>query len=225
MPEKKYFALIVGGGSGSRMQSDIPKQFMLLNGRPVLMHTIQAFHTSSSNPEIIVVLHSDFHQYWRDLCQQYNFTIAHKLVAGGEHRFHSVRNGLKDIRSEAIVAVHDAVRPCIRPSLIDAAYTQAKVSGSAVAAIKSRDSVRQKSPTGSTSLKRENIYLVQTPQVFGIEVLKKAYMQDFNEEFTDDASVVEKTGAEIRLIEGDVTNIKITYPDDIGIAGMYLPRS
>ncbi len=217
-----YYAIIVGGGSGSRMHSAIPKQFMLLSGKPVLMHTIEAFHSSSLNPELILVLPADFHQYWKDLCLEYQFTPAHHVVTSGEHRFHSVSNGLKSIHGDGVVAIHDAVRPCISTALIDAAFRQATECGSAVTAIRSRDSVRQKNAAGSVNLKREDIYLVQTPQVFSTELLSKAYRQDFSEEFTDDASVVERTGARITLIEGDVKNIKITYPDDIRIAEIYL---
>ncbi len=218
----KYYAIIVGGGSGSRMQSDIPKQFMLLNGKPVLMHSIVAFHSSKLNPEIIIVLNAGFHDYWKQLCQDHHFTIPHQLIDGGEHRFHSVKNGLGLVEGNAVVAIHDAVRPCISSSLIDSAYKQAEEIGSAVTAIKSRDSVRQKNLNGSTSLNREDIYLVQTPQVFKIDMLNKAYTQEFRDDFTDDASVVERSGVEIRLIEGETKNIKITFPDDIRIAEIYL---
>lgn len=218
----KYYALIVGGGSGNRMQSDIPKQFMLLRKKPVLMYTIEAFYSSSFNPEIILVLNTAFHEYWKQLCKEHNFTLAHQLVSGGQQRFDSVKNGLDLINGNAVVAIHDAVRPCISHNLIDSAYRQAEETGSAVTAIKSRDSVRQKNPTGNRSLNRENIYLVQTPQVFRIDILKRAYTQEFREDFTDDASVVEKSGSDIRLIEGDIKNIKITYPDDIRIAEIYL---
>ncbi len=222
MANRKYYALIVGGGSGSRMQSEIPKQFMLLNGRPVLMHTIEALHSSGPAPEIIVVLNTDFHEYWRDLCTRHNFDILHQLVAGGEQRFHSVRNGLKYVSGDAIVAIHDAVRPCITHKVIDSAFLQAKELGNAVAAVKSRDSIRQKTKTNTVSLNREDIYLIQTPQVFEIELLNRAYEQEYQIEFTDDASVVERSGVEISLIEGDTRNLKITYPEDILVAEAYL---
>jgi 2-C-methyl-D-erythritol 4-phosphate cytidylyltransferase len=222
MANRKYYALIVGGGSGSRMQSDIPKQFMLLNGRPVLMHTIEAFHSSDPAPDIIVVLSKDFHQYWKDLCAQHHFSIPYQLVAGGEQRFHSVRNGLKYVSGDAIVAIHDAVRPCITHQLIDSAFAQAVLLGNAVAAVKSRDSIRQKTETGTVSLNREDIYLIQTPQVFRSEILNKAYQQEYQTEFTDDASVVERSGVTIMLIEGDTRNLKITYPEDILVAEAYL---
>ncbi len=222
MPGVNYYAIIVAGGSGSRMQSAIPKQFLLLNGLPVIMHTISAFHHSKFTPEIIVVLHADFHQYWEDLCTTHKFHIPHQLVIGGEHRFHSVKNGLKYIKDPALVAIHDAVRPCISHELIDSAFKLAGETGNAVVAVKSRDSVRQKTETGTKSLDRNDIYLIQTPQVFSSEILNKAYGQEYKIEFTDDASVVESFGVEIQLMEGDTRNLKITYPEDILTAQNYL---
>ena len=218
----KYYAIIVGGGSGSRMQSDIPKQFLPLKGRPVLMHTIDAFHSSSSDPEIIVVLNVDYHKYWENLCKEHNYSIPHQLVRGGLKRFHSVQNGLKMIKGNAIVAIHDAVRPLVNPKFIDLAFRQAEVIGTAIAAVGSRDSVRQRNQTGTMSLNREDIYLIQTPQVFKSDILRKAYKQDYRNEFTDDATVVDRSGVEINLIEGDIRNIKITFPEDILIAEIYL---
>ncbi|WP_411274645.1 2-C-methyl-D-erythritol 4-phosphate cytidylyltransferase [Daejeonella sp.] len=218
----KYYAIIVAGGAGSRMQSEFPKQFMLLNGRPIIMHTIEAFYNSCVTPIINVVLGADFHEYWRTLCTKYNFMIPHQLIDGGEQRFHSVKNGLEYVEDPAIVAVHDAVRPCVSRELIESAYEQAEVMGNAVAAVKSSDSVRQKTQSGSVSLDRENIYLIQTPQVFSSEILKKAYEQDYRQNFTDDASVVEMSGVRINMIEGDIRNLKITYPQDILVAENYL---
>jgi 2-C-methyl-D-erythritol 4-phosphate cytidylyltransferase len=218
----KYFAIIVGGGSGSRMLSEVPKQFMLLRGRPVLMHTIEAFNKSDYNPEIIVVLNVDFHQYWENLCLLHNFSIPHKLVKGGTQRFDSVKNGIKAIKTKAIVAIHDAVRPLLSKQLIDRTFEEAERSGNAVAAIKSRDSVRQNTGTHTIPLDREEIYLIQTPQTFSSEILKKAYTQEYRNEFTDDASVAEKIGIKINLIDGETRNFKITFPEDIRLAEIYL---
>ncbi len=218
----KYFAIIVGGGSGSRMLSEVPKQFMLLRGRPVLMHTIEAFDKSDYNPEIIVVLNVDFHQYWENLCLLHNFSIPHKLVKGGTQRFDSVKNGIKAIKTKAIVAIHDAVRPLLSKQLIDRTFEEAERSGNAVAAIKSRDSVRQNTGTHTIPLDREEIYLIQTPQTFSSEILKKAYTQEYRNEFTDDASVAEKLGIKINLIDGETRNFKITFPEDIRLAEIYL---
>jgi len=218
----KYFAIIVGGGSGSRMLSEVPKQFMLLRGRPVLMHTIEAFNKSDYNPEIIVVLNVDFHQYWENLCLLHNFSIPHKLVKGGTQRFDSVKNGIKAIKTKAIVAIHDAVRPLLSKQLIDRTFEEAERSGNAVAAIKSRDSVRQNTGNHTIPLDREEIYLIQTPQTFSSEILKKAYTQEYRNEFTDDASVAEKIGIKINLIDGETRNFKITFPEDIRLAEIYL---
>jgi len=218
----KYFAIIVGGGSGSRMHSEIPKQFMLISGRPVLMHTIEAFHSSEYNPEIIVVLNVEFHQYWENLCVLYNFSIPHLLVKGGTHRFDSVKNGIRAIKEKAIIAIHDAVRPLLSSQLIDRSFQEAEQSGNAVAAIKSRDSVRHQIGTNSIPLNREEIYLIQTPQTFSSDILKKAYKQKFRNEFTDDASVAERAGIRINLIDGENRNFKITFPEDIRIAELYL---
>jgi 2-C-methyl-D-erythritol 4-phosphate cytidylyltransferase len=221
--KSKAYVIIVAGGSGSRMLSAVPKQFLLLNGLPVLMHTIRAFYQSKFQPEIILVLPADFHTYWNELCSEHNFTIPQQLITGGETRFHSVKNGLDTIEDEnAIIAVQDAVRPLINYQIIDHSYTHAVEYGNAVVAVKSRDSVRQLKNNGSISLARDEIYLVQTPQTFQYSQLKNAYSQPYNSKFTDDASVVEETGIVINLIEGNYRNIKITFPEDIAIAELLL---
>lgn len=221
-----HYAIIVAGGSGTRMRSAVPKQFLLLNGIPVLMHTINAFHLSHTQPQIIVVLHPDSHQYWHDLCTEHNFTIPHQLVSGGETRFHSVKNGINLIEDDdAIIAIHDAVRPLVTKEIIDEAFDCAEQYGNAIVAIKSRDSVRQIKDNRSQSLNRDEIYLIQTPQTFQAAQLKKAYLQPYQESFTDDASVVEQTGVNINLVGGSYQNIKITFPEDIAIAEFLLRNS
>jgi len=216
------YAIIVAGGSGSRMQSSVPKQFLLIGSEPVLMHTIWSFSKSQYNPQIILVLPRDFHSYWQDLCGKYKFQIPHQIVNGGETRFHSVKNGLTLVAESSIVAIHDAVRPLTSVDIIDNAYNHANEHGNAVVAVKSRDSIRQLRNNKSTSLVRDEIYMVQTPQTFRSAQLKKAYEQDYNAKFTDDASVVEETGIAINLVEGDYKNIKITFPEDIAIAELLL---
>jgi 2-C-methyl-D-erythritol 4-phosphate cytidylyltransferase len=221
----KPYAIIVAGGSGSRMRSALPKQFLLLNGKPVIMHAISAFKNCSASPEIIVVLHPDFHDYWKELCAQHNFTIAHHLVSGGQTRFHSVQNALNIIHDdEAVVAIHDSVRPLITPAVIDRSFRCATELGNAVVAVKSRDSVRQVTNAKSASLLRDEIYLVQTPQTFRLKQLKEAYQQIFDECFTDDASVIEKAGFSIKLIEGEQSNFKITFPEDLLLAEVLLKQ-
>ncbi|NQV76670.1 MAG: 2-C-methyl-D-erythritol 4-phosphate cytidylyltransferase [Bacteroidetes bacterium] len=221
----KYYAIIVGAGFGSRMQSEVPKQFMLLNGKPILMHTIEAFHYSDFKPEIIVVLNVDFHTYWEQLCEKYNFSIPHTLIKGGLQRFHSVKNGIKAIRGKSVIAIHDAVRPLASNELICCSFREAEQTGNAVVAIKSKDSVRQQKGNSSLSLNRDEIYLIQTPQTFQFEILNKAYKQEYRNEFTDDASVVERTGITLNLIEGESKNLKITFPEDLTLAEFYLSQT
>lgn len=224
MPTKN-FAIIVAGGSGTRMKSALPKQFLLLNGRPLMFYTLEAFYKSREKPQLIVVLHADFHEYWNELCKQYQFELPHKLIAGGNTRFHSVKNGFDTITdADAIIAVHDAVRPLIRPDVIDYTYQHANTHGNAVVAVKSRDSVRKVKDGLSTALIRDEIYLVQTPQTFTYQQLQHAYTQPYNDSFTDDASVVEAAGYTINLVEGNDTNIKITFPDDVAIAELLLNK-
>lgn len=220
-PSMKNYAIIVAGGSGSRMNAEIPKQFLLLDGRPILMHTIEAFFNSEISPAIILVLNVDFHAYWEELCRQYNFTIPHTLVKAGSQRFLSVKNGLKVIKGNGIVAVHDAVRPLISSEIISRSFSEASAYGNAVTAIPSKDSVRQLSGDISTALNRNEIFLVQTPQTFEVGLLKKAYKQPYRIEFTDDASVVEKLGVPIHLVAGDSRNIKITFPEDLLLAELF----
>ncbi|HTD41873.1 MAG TPA: 2-C-methyl-D-erythritol 4-phosphate cytidylyltransferase [Mucilaginibacter sp.] len=219
------YVIIVAGGSGSRMHSAVPKQFLILNDLPVLMHTINAFYHCQTKPQIIVVLPIDSHDYWNKLCKVHRFEVPHQLVSGGETRFHSVKNGLALIEDDnAIVAVHDAVRPLISYEIIDESFECATLYGNAIVAIKSRDSVRQIKDNRSVSLVRDEIYLIQTPQTFQIAQLREAYLQPYQSYFTDDASVVEQTGVNINLIGGSYQNIKITYPEDIAIAEFLLKQ-
>jgi 2-C-methyl-D-erythritol 4-phosphate cytidylyltransferase len=224
--KSKNYVIIVAGGSGSRMQSAVPKQFLLLKGKPVLMHTAEAFYNSGAKPSIILVLPAGFHSYWEQLCRDYNFIIPHLLINGGETRFHSVKNGLDVIEdnSESVVAVHDAVRPLTDKQIIDESYRYAAEFGNAITAVKCRDSVRQLNDGISKHLVRDEIYLIQTPQTFQLSQLKKAYLQCYTTNFTDDASVVEQAGFQIHLIEGSYRNIKITFPEDIGIAELLMSQ-
>jgi 2-C-methyl-D-erythritol 4-phosphate cytidylyltransferase len=207
------------------MQSDIPKQFMLLNGKPILMHTIEAFFYSDFKPEIIVVLNVDFITYWEQLCEKYNFSIPHTLIKGGLQRFHSVKNGIKAISEDSIIAIHDAVRPLASNELICRSFKEAEQLGNAVVAIKSKDSVRQQKGNSSLPLNRDEIYLIQTPQTFQFELLNNAYKQEYSNEFTDDASVVERTGITLNLIEGESKNLKITFAEDLSLAEFYLSQT
>jgi len=219
------FAIIVAGGSGTRMQTALPKQFLLVNGLPILMHTMHAFHNAKAKPHLILVLHADYHNLWLELCTKYNFTIPYQLIKGGETRFHSVKNGLDVIEhTDTVIAIHDAVRPLTAASIIDKSFTYAAERGNAITAVKSRDSIRQMQGDYSVSLLREDIYLVQTPQTFQGSLLKKAYNQAYDVKFTDDATVVESAGIKINMIEGSYKNIKITFPEDIALAEAMLNK-
>ena len=218
----KYYAIIVGGGSGKRMQQIIAKQFLLIKNKPILMHTLSAFFYSTFKPSLIVVLPTDLHAQWQELCLKYSFTIPHLVVNGGEERFHSVRNGLLAIKGDGIVAVHDAVRPLLSKQLISKAYDTAEQYGNAIAYIKPSDSIRKVQGEKSEVVKREEIVLIQTPQTFQIEQLRKAYQQPYKSKFTDDASVVEEAGFKINLIEGERNNLKITYPEDLELANFLI---
>lgn len=216
------YAIIVAGGSGKRIGGDIPKQFLLLGGLPIIMHTISAFSKSNLHPKIFLVLQSDFHAYWADLCKTFQFNVAHQIVIGGPERFHSVQNVLKEISGNGLVAVHDGVRPLVSTELIDKCFSEANIQGNAVPAVVSSESVRKKTGSQSVCLNRNEIFLVQTPQVFKLQELRDSYKQSFSNHFTDDASVMEQSGKDIYLVEGERTNIKITRQLDLEFAELIL---
>ncbi len=220
-----YYAIIVAGGFGNRMNNSIPKQFLLLEGKPVLMHTINAFHECVLNPEILVVLNKQMHPHWLSLCQEYGFTTPHKLVEGGEQRFFSVKNGLSEIEGEGIVAIHDAVRPLVSQALITQAFKVAEETGNCVTGITPTDSIRRITNEGTTqAFDRSEFILIQTPQVFDLNIIKKAYQSSYASNFSDDATVVESIGVTINMIAGERENIKITYPEDIEIASILIKK-
>jgi 2-C-methyl-D-erythritol 4-phosphate cytidylyltransferase len=218
----KYYAIIVAGGSGNRMQTETPKQFLILKNLPVLMHTIKAFAQSDTQPKILLVLNRDQQGYWRRLCDEFNFRIPHEIIDGGTERFYSVKNAVDFIEEDSFVAIHDAVRPLISKELIDNCFKCAEAIGNVIAAVQSSDSVRMLRNEKSSALRRDEIYLVQTPQTFSLKILKAAYQQDFASHFTDDASVVEALNEEINILEGERNNIKITYPIDLELAELLL---
>lgn len=218
----KYYAIIVAGGSGSRMNSALPKQFILLHGKPVLMHTIEAFRASTYQPSILLVLHPDYQPYWQQLCEEYRFQTDHQVISGGAERFHSVKNALSTLEDQSVVAIHDAVRPAVSSKLIDSAYAASARYSAIVPAVESKDSIRQKLGDKTRIIPRSDILLVQTPQVFRTSMLKEAYAQPFNNNFTDDASVAEYHGEEIHIIPGETSNIKITYSEDLHVLSYIL---
>ncbi len=221
----KKIAIIVAGGTGLRMNSTIPKQFLLLQGKPVLFHTLNQFKKADPNILLYVVLPKNQMDFWAKLCTQYPDIIAltpHKLVEGGETRFHSSQNGLAAIKEtdDCLVAIHDGVRPLIRPELISSAFEHAELYGNAILSVPAKDSIRKYDTALKKyiSVKRDEIRIVQTPQIFKLNSLRKAFNQTYNTEFTDDASVVESMGEVINLVDGDYANLKITTPEDLILA-------
>ena len=208
-------ALIVAGGQGERMNTAIPKQFLLLKGTPILIHTLKQF---SHFEEIVLVLPSMQFDYWHSLCDTYNFTLKHTLVAGGGTRFHSVKNGLEKVDDESIVAIHDGVRPLASTSLINRLISKAKDGMGIIPIVPVKDSIRKIDGGNSTHIDRSKLYKVQAPQCFFSSDIKKAYAQKFSEHFTDDASVFESTGGKITTILGENKNIKITTEEDLRLS-------
>ncbi len=215
------YAILVAGGKGLRMGSDIPKQFLPLRGRPVLMHTIDVFRRAYPDIHIILVLPREQQGYWRQLCGQHDYDVELCVAGGGETRFHSVHNGLSLIPDDArgVVGVHDGVRPFVSPETIRRCFEAAEEFGAVVPVVPVVETVRQVLADGSSMTVDRNAYrLVQTPQTFDIQLLKKAYGQPFDPFFTDDASVVEAMGHPIKLVEGNNENIKLTNPADLKLA-------
>lgn len=221
------YAIIVAGGKGERMGQHIPKQFLELAGKPILMHTIEKFYNTFPQLKIILALSENQFDYWEELCYKYGFTkIPHQIVAGGKTRFDSVKNALALVKESGIVAVHDGVRPLVSVATITNCFNQAELCGAVIPVVDIVDSLRFVSKQGNAnkSVARSCYKSVQTPQCFTTEIILKAYQQDFDETFTDDASVVEKLGYKIDLVEGNTENIKITSPIDIALAETILKQ-
>ena len=211
------YVIIVAGGKGLRMGGDVPKQFLLLGDRPVLMHTLQRFADDCKDLQIILVLPQEQIEYWSDLGEKYHFGVEHWIVAGGETRFHSVQSGLAQIPDDAegVVAVHDGVRPLVSREVIGKCFEEARRKKAVVPVVPVVESLRHVS---DGAVPRADYRLVQTPQTFDIQLLKQAYRQPFSKDFTDDASVVEAFGHPISMVEGNRENIKLTTPFDLKIA-------
>jgi 2-C-methyl-D-erythritol 4-phosphate cytidylyltransferase len=222
----KKYAVIVAGGSGKRMGSAIPKQFLLLNDKPVLYYTLKAFLEAFDDLEIILVLSEEYSDMGKEIIDAFFDYDRIHIGTGGETRFHSVQNGLRMIREEAIVFVHDAVRCLVTSDLIHRCYEHALQMGSAVPVVHARDSIRllNEEKNDNEVLDRNRIVLVQTPQTFHSKILLPAYEIDYKERFTDEATVVEAFGLKISLLEGEQNNIKITHPVDLLIAESILER-
>lgn len=212
------YALIVAGGKGLRMGSELPKQFLPIGGKPVLMRTIEAFYAYNSEIQIILVLPCSQQPYWADLCREHHFSVPHHVADGGETRFHSVKNGLAFVTTPGLVGVHDGVRPFVAGEVIARCYTLAAEKKAVVPVIDVVETVRHLEGGESVTVNRDEYKLVQTPQVFDADLLKQAYEQPYTADFTDDASVVEALGSPVFLTAGNRENIKITTPFDLKIA-------
>jgi 2-C-methyl-D-erythritol 4-phosphate cytidylyltransferase len=219
----QLYALIVAGGSGERMQTGkTPKQFLELAGKPVLMHTIERFKAFDESIEIITVLPENQIEYWTTIKKKYSFTIKHTIVTGGATRFHSVKNGLNFVTEPSLVAIHDGVRPLVSVDTIKRCFETAEKLGNAVPAVTIAESLRVITDESSSPIDRQTIRAIQTPQVFNASMIKKAYLQEYRSEFTDDATVFETLGEKINLVEGNRENIKITNPEDLLISNVLL---
>ena len=209
--------VIVAGGKGLRMGADIPKQFLCVGGRPILIRTLERFREYDAGLQIVLVLPHEQQAYWADLCRQYGFSIDYTLADGGPTRFHSVLNGLQKVAPDAaLIAVHDGVRPYVSTEVIGRCFDEAARSGAVVPVVDVVETLRHLDSDGmSHTVPRSEYVRVQTPQVFEAQLLRRAYAQPFSERFTDDASVVESTGHAVALVAGNVENIKITTPNDL----------
>lgn len=211
------FAVIVAGGSGTRMSSEVPKQFLTLAGKPILMRTIETF--CFDDIQIVVVLPENECSQWEELCREYDFKVPHSVIAGGNERFHSVKNGLASItQDQGLVAIHDGVRPLVTREVIKRAYTHAEKEGSAIASVPLKNSLRKINGSENMAVNRNAYRLIQTPQTFQLALIRQAFDTDYRSAFTDDASVLEHSGQDIHLIDGDYRNIKITTPEDLLVA-------
>ena len=200
------------------MGGDIPKQFLPVCGKPVLMRTLEAFHAYDASMRLILVLPVSQQAYWKQLCEEYQFELAHEIANGGETRFHSVKNGLALVEEEGLVGVHDGVRPFVSQEVINRCYEEAASLKAVIPVIGVVETVRHLTEEGSETVPRDQYKLVQTPQVFDVTLLRRAYQQEFTDLFTDDASVVEALGEKVYLVEGNRENIKLTTPFDLKLA-------
>jgi 2-C-methyl-D-erythritol 4-phosphate cytidylyltransferase len=218
------YALIVAGGSGTRMGSPIAKQYLPIGDKPVLMHTLKKFFDFDPDIQLFLVIPGSDMDYWKSLCQEYHFEIPHRLIAGGQTRFQSVRNGLTAIPSnQGLVAIHDGVRPFVTNNVIHQSFQTAALTGSAIAVIELKDSIRKIDPSGASIFQNRAEYrLVQTPQTFQLTKIKQAFLTEETTAFTDDATVYEHQGWQVSLIPGNLENIKITTPEDLRYAAYLL---
>jgi 2-C-methyl-D-erythritol 4-phosphate cytidylyltransferase len=221
------YAIIVAGGKGERMGASTPKQFLELNGKPILMHTLEKFRDTDPSIEIILALPENQIEFWEGLCHNYQLPKErHQIVKGGATRFHSVQNALKLVKKGSLVAIHDGVRPLVSSETIERCFSEAEDKGNAIPVVEVVDSLRHYSEQDKTNeaVSRSCYRIVQTPQCFTSELILRAYEQEFDELFTDDATVLESLGETINLVEGNRSNIKITTSEDIIIAEAFMKQ-
>lgn len=214
------YIIIVAGGKGLRMGGDLPKQFMPLHGKPVLMHTIELFRAYSDELKIILVLPHEQQDYWRQICQKHNFTVEHTVVDGGQTRFHSSQNGVAAVPDDAtgVIGIHDGVRPFVSEETIARCFEAARQFGAALPVLPVTDTLRRVTDDGGYNVQRNDYRTVQTPQTFDAQLLKQAFKQPYSDNFTDDASVVEALGHKVTMVDGNRENIKLTTPFDLVVA-------
>ncbi len=217
-------AIIVAGGTGKRMNSEIPKQFIEINGLPVLMHTIKIFYKYDNSIEFIIVLPKDQIDYWIELRKKHNFLINHRIIEGGKTRFHSTQNALKLLEKKTLVAVHDGVRPLVSIDTISRCFRTAEIEGNAIPVIPINESIRKIDKNDNFPVNRDDYVLIQTPEVFHSDILIDAFKQDYSNEFTACAYVIENLGIKLNLVEGNKENIKITNQFDLSITKCLLEK-
>lgn len=217
----KRSIIITAGGLGKRMQSEIPKQFLLLGNKPLLIHTLERFHTFDPEAQILITLPIDWFSYWENLLAEYQIQIPHQLIDGGQERFHSIQNALLYCTGEQI-AVHDGVRPLVSIETIERCFAALSIADAVVPVLPAKDSIRKGTFESSSAVNRSEYFLVHTPQCFDTNILKQAYAQPFTPVFTDDASVVEAIGIEPLLVMSNEENIKITSQLDLQLLNALL---
>ena len=210
--------IIVAGGNGKRMGTAVPKQFLLLCGKPLLCRSIEPFRRFDPAMQLIVVIPQEQIEAWQALCVVHGFHLPHTVVPGGEERFHSVREGLKLVRHDGIVAVHDGVRPLVSAALVERCFAAAEEHGAAIPVLPLNSSIREMEGSSSRAVDRSKLRLVQTPQCFRVPLLREAFGQPYDQAFTDEATLVERTGAPVHILTGEDRNIKVTVPMDLQVA-------
>lgn len=211
----KHYVIIVAGGIGKRMNSPLPKQFIEIQGKPIIFHTIEKFLAFDSSIHFVISLHKDYISLWEDLLATHKFNFNHQVVTGGEERFHSVKNALELVPNNAVVGIHDAVRPYVSQQTIKNCVEGLKNHESVIPVIPVTDTIRLIENNSSKTLERVNLRAVQTPQYFNSNSIKNSYNQEYSSKFTDDASVIEGNGNDVFLVDGNIENIKITSQIDL----------